>query len=262
MKAKHFLTIIIAVITLFALCMISCGAENEQPTFDKKTFVEIYDCFWYGTRYIYDVNSHQHYGDMFDFDTDSNGIPYADGKKFTYICYENTDISGYYDYALDRFMKCMTPELAKRMAEDYHVPGGPDVELIRRGSDGTWYKLFLVQPRLHVFSIDGISVNGNEAQVKCNVDVGVIDLERMDTRPYPYDKSIRMDATVELVYTEDGWRISGGDVFDYILNYAATSPETGDSDGMRAAALAATASVAAVIPAVILTVSRRRRRVS
>ena len=259
MKAKHFLTIIIAVITLFALCMISCGAENEQPTFDKKTFVEIYDCFWYGTRYIYDVNSHQHYGDMFDFDTDSNGIPYADGKKFTYRCYENTDISGYYEYALDRFMKCMTPELAKRMAEDYHVPGGPDVELIRRGSDGTWYKLFLVQPRLHVFSIDGISVNGNEAQVKCNVNVGVIDLERMDTRPYPYDKSIRMDATVELVYTEDGWRISGGDVFDYILNYAATSPETGDSDGTRAAILAATAAVAAVVPAVIFTVSRRRK---
>ena len=81
MKAKHFLTIIIAVITLFALCMISCGAENEQPTFDKKTFVEIYDCFWYGTRYIYDVNSHQHYGDMFDFDTDSNGIPYADERN-------------------------------------------------------------------------------------------------------------------------------------------------------------------------------------
>ena len=41
MKAKHFLTIIIAVITLFALCMISCGAENEQPTLDKKTFREI-----------------------------------------------------------------------------------------------------------------------------------------------------------------------------------------------------------------------------
>ena len=262
MKAKHFLTIIIAVITLFALCMIPCGAENEQPTLDKKTFREIYRSFWGASISLYDVNGHQHYGDMVEFDTDSNGIPYADGKKFTYICFENTDISGNYDYALDIFMKCMTPELAKRMAEDYHVPGGPDVELIRRGSDGTWYKLFLIQPRLHVFSIDSISVNGNEAQVKCNVNVGVIDLERMDTRPYPYDKSIRMDATVELVYTEDGWRISGGDVFDYILNYAATSPETGDSDGTRAEILAATAAAAAVIPAVILTVSRRRRRVS
>ena len=103
-------------------------------------------------------------------------------------------------------------------------------------------------------------MNGNEAQVKCNVSVGVIDLERMDTRPYPYDKEIRMDATIDLVYTEDGWRISGGDVFDYILNYAATSPETGDSDGTRAATLAATAAVAAVLPAVILTVSRRRKR--
>ena len=117
MKAKHFLTIIIAVITLFALCMIPCGAENEQPTLDKKTFREIYRSFWGASISLYDVNGHQHYGDMVEFDTDSNGIPYADGKKFTYICFENTDISGNYDYALDIFMKCMTPELAKRMAE-------------------------------------------------------------------------------------------------------------------------------------------------
>lgn len=258
MKAKHFLTIIIAVITLFALCMISCGAENEQPTFDKKTFVEIYDCFWYGTRYIYDVNSHQHYGDMFDFDTDSNGIPYADGKKFTYICYENTDISGYYDYALDRFMKCMTPELAKRMAEDYHVPGGPDVELIRRGSDGKWYRLSLLTicPCFER-DITEIVVDGTNARVKFIGEFTALDLMADNAAHSQY---ITDEWTVELVYTEDGWKMSGGNVFDFTRDYAATSPYTSDENGTCAAALAATAAVAAVLPAVILTVSRRRRR--
>ena len=252
--------VLIAVISMVSLSCLSAGASGSSvPELSEDVFESLMWKVCHSTTGLYDLNTLQTVYPTVLFGYDSNGVAYAGGKCYYYIDYGNKDLSGRRAEAFEGLKECVTLELAEKMTEDFHVPGGPDVELIRRGSDGTWYKLFLVQPRLHVFSIDGISVNGNEAQVKCNVNVGVIDLERMDTRPYPYDKSIRMDATVELVYTEDGWRISGGDVFDYILNYAATSPETGDSDGTRAATLAATAAVAAVVPAVIFTVSRRRK---
>ena len=235
--------------------------EPLSPTeLSEDVFKSLMQKVSYSTGLLYNLNTLQTVYPTVLFGYDSNGVAYAGGKCYYYIDYGNKNLGGYRAMTFDGLRDCMTRKLAEKMTEDFHVPGGTDVELIRRGSDGRWYKLFLIQPRFFVFSIDGISVNGNEAQVKCNVSVGVIDLERMDTRPYPYDKEIRMDATIDLVYTEDGWRISGGDVFDYILNYAATSPETGDSDGTRAATLAATAAVAAVLPAVILTVSRRRRR--
>ena len=252
--------VLIAVISIVSLFCFSAGAsESSVPELSEDVFKGLMRKVSYSTDLLYNLNTLQTVYPTVLFGYDSNGVAYADGKCYYYIDYGNMDLSEWRAEAFEELKECVTRSLAEKMTEDFHVPGGPDVELIRRGSDGTWYKLFLVQPRLHVFSIDGISVNGNEAQVKCNVNVGVIDLERMDTRPYPYDKSIRMDATVDLVYTEDGWRISGGDVFDYILNYAATSPETGDSKGTRAAILAATAAVAAVLPAVILTVSRRRK---
>ena len=252
--------VLIAVISIVSLFCFSAGASGSSvPELSEETFKALRYKLFDSTCSLFDLNTSQTVYPTVLFGYDSNGVAYAGGKCYYYIDYGDKDLSRLRADTFEKLKECLTIELAEKMTEDFHVPGGPDVELIRRGSDGRWYKLFLIQPRLHVFSIDSISVNGNEAQVKCNVNVGVIDLERMDTRPYPYDKSIRMDCTVELVYTEDGWRISGGDVFDYILNYAATSPETGDSKGTRAAILAATAAVAAVVPAVILTVSRRRK---
>ena len=252
--------VLIAVISMVSMFCFSAGASGSSvPELSEEVFKGLMRKVSYSTDLLYNLNTLQTVYPTVLFGYDSNGVAYADGKCYYYIDYGNKDLSEWRAEAFEELKECVTRSLAEKMKEDFHVPGGTDVELIRRGSDGTWYKIFIIQPRLHVFSIDGISVNGNEAQVKCNVNVGVIDLERMDTRPYPYDKSIRMDATVDLVYTEDGWRISGGDVFDYILNYAATSPETGDSKGTRAAILAATAAVAAVLPAVILTVSRRRK---
>ena len=90
--------------------------------------------------------------------------------------------------------------------------------------------------------------------------VDVIDLEDVGRNDYPYDKGLRFDFTVDLVYTDDGWRMSGGDVFDYIRDYAYTSPETGDDNGVRAAWLGTAAVLAAAIPAVMLTVSRRKKK--
>ncbi len=251
-----------AVISILSLLCFSVGASGSiAPTAElsEEMFKALMDKVFYATGGLYNLNTLQNTYPNVLFGYDSNGVAYAGGKCYYYIDYGDKDLSRLRADAFEELKECLTLELAEKMTEDFHVPGGPDVELIRRGSDGRWYKIFLIQPRFFVFSIDGIYVNGNEAQVKCNVNLYVIDLERMDMRPYPYDKRIRIDATVELVYTEDGWRISGGDVFDYFLNYAATSPETGDADGTRAAALAVTAAVAAVLPAVILTASRRRK---
>ena len=110
--------------------------------------------------------------------------------------------------------------------------------------------------------VDSIRVDGKNAEVKCNANVGVIDLERRADIiiKYPNDKEIKMDCTVDLVYTDDGWRISGGDIFGYVRNYSATSPETGDEKGERSVMFAAGAVVAAAVPAAILTLTRKRRK--
>ena len=267
MKCKIRFTISTALIVIFSVLLtLSCGATasaSETPeTLDEKTFKELWDQFFFASFDLYDINSGQIIYPTVLFGYDSNGVPYAGGKCYYYINYGDRDLSGCYASALENFKKCLTPELAERMVENFHVPGGPDVELIRRGSDGNWYRLFLIRPFGFVYDIYSIEPDGINARVTFNSSVILIDLSRHDLNEYPFSKYVRMDFTVDLVYTEDGWRISGGDAFDFIRDYAATSPETGDSDGTRAEILAATAAVAAVIPAVILTVSRRRRRVS
>ncbi len=259
---KKIIVLIAVILILSLLCFSVCASGSTAPTAElsEETFKALMDKVSHSVGWLYNLNTLQEGYDSVLFGYDSNGVAYAGGKCYYYLDYGDKDLSRLRTDAFEKLKECLTLELAEKMTEDFHVLGGPDVELIRRGSDGRWYKIFLIDPRFFVYSIDGIYVNGNEAQVKCNVSIGVIDLERVDTRPYPYDKNIKMDATVELVYTEDGWRISGGDVFDYFLNYAATSPETGDADGARASALAVTSAVAAVIPAAIFASFRRRKK--
>ncbi len=248
-------------IVLYAVPIAFSEVDHEIETIDEETFESLWMKFFMAAFDLYDLNTGRDTYPSVVFGYDSNGVPYADGKCYYYINYGDRDLSGCYASALEKFKECLTPELAERMVENFHVPGGPDVELIRRGSDGNWYRLFLVRPGgAHASSVHSIRIDGNNARVESQIEVDVIDLEESGRTVYPYDKHIIEDWTVDLVYTEDGWRISGGDVFDFILNYAATSPETGDSDGTRAAILAVTAAVAAVLHAVILTVSRRRRR--
>lgn len=266
----RLLSILLVFVLLAAGTVLSVGAADAETKVDeltetvfKELMLKVFNSPSAFT--LFHLNTSQVPYPVKLFRCDSHGVAYANGKSYYYIDYSRSstiDISKVRAEAAEELRSCLTPELADRLTEDYHVEGGPDVELTRQESDGKWYKLFLIQPILFVSRVDSIRVDGKNAEVKCNANVGVIDLERRADIiiKYPNDKEIKMDCTVDLVYTDDGWRISGGDIFDYVRNYAATSPETGDEKGERAVMFAAGAVVAAAVPAAILTLTRKRRK--
>ena len=260
-KSIFTLSLIVILTMLFALLPV---AESDIEPLDEKTFKNLYDQFWRASVPLYDVSGSQNIVGIVGFKCDSKGVPYANGKTFYYFEYNNTEHYEKYfgedirNFVLEDYKKCLTPELAARMVEDIHVPGGPDVELVRRGANGNWYRLRLVCPDvlLRGESID-IKSDGKTASVKFKSTVAVIKASApYEGSPDYFDGTY----TADLVYTDDGWRISGGDIFDYIRNYAATSPETGDEKGERAVMFAAGAVVAVAVPAAILTLTRKRRK--
>ena len=264
----RLLSILLVFVLLAAGTVLSVGAADAETKVDELTetaFKNLTHQFSMSEGILFNLNTLQTPYPVKLFRCDSHGVAYANGKSYYYIDYSKNsriDISKARAETAEGLRSCLTPELADRLTEDYHVEGGPDVELTRQESDGKWYKLFLIQPILFVNRVDSIRVDGKNAEVKCNANVGVIDLERRADIiiKYPNDKEIKMDCTVDLVYTDDGWRISGGDIFDYIRNYAATSPDTGDEKGERAVMFAAGAVVAAAVPAAIVTLARKRRK--
>ena len=259
-KSIFTLSLIVILTMLFALLPV---AESDIEPLDEKTFKDLYDQFWRASVPLYDVSGNQKMIGIVGFKCDSKGVPYANGKTFYYFEYNTEHYEKYFggdirNFTLEDYKKCLTPELAARMVEDIHVPGGPDVELVRRGANGNWYGLRLVCPDvlLRGESID-IKSDGKTASVKFKSTVVAI----KESAPYegPAD-FFDGTYTADLVYTDDGWRISGGDIFDYIRNYAATSPDTGDEKGERAVMFAAGAVVAAAVPAAIVTLARKRRK--
>lgn len=260
---KKLIALIVIICVLVSCFCILAGADetaNEPEILDEKTFKDLWYQFFSASCDLYDLNDSQYTYPTVILGYDSNGVPYANGKCYYYINYGDRDLSGCYSSALENFKKCLTPELAERMVENFHVPGGPDVELIRRGSDGNWYRLCLIRPFPSVNNFIIVESNEKKACVRLTTKLEVLDQNYRDRGfDAPVEIYNDIDCTVELVYTSDGWRVSGGDIFDYIRDYAATSPYTSDKNGTRAAILAATAAVAAVVPAVIFTVSRRRK---
>ena len=263
---KKLLVLLIMLLSASILSNI-CSAIETPPSIDEKILKDLWSDFSSDSYSLYDVNTGQNYHPLVIFDSDSNGVPYADGKSFYYINYGkgfgDEYFIGAYQKTYELFKKCMTPELAERMTKNFQVPGGPDVEFIRRDSDGNWYRLFLIRPFGFIHEVKSIESDGAKAQAKFRTDIIIIDLNYRD-RGFnePMALHVTTDCTVDLVYTADGWRMSGGDIFDYICDYAASSPspETGDDNGVRAAWLGAAAVLAAAIPAVMLTVSRRKKK--
>ena len=262
---KKLLVLLIMLLSVSILSNI-CSALETPPSIDEKILDDLWSDFFSDSEYLYDVDSGQYYHPLVIFDSDSNGVPYAEGKSFYYINYGkeyDEYFADAYQKTYELFKKCMTPELAERMTKNFQIPGGPDVEFIRRDSDGNWYRLFLIRPFGFIHEVKSIESDGAKAQAKFRTDIIIIDLNYRD-RGFnePMALHVTTDCTVDLVYTADGWRMSGGDIFDYICDYAASSPspETRDENGVRAAWLGAAATLSAAIPAVTLTVSRRKKK--
>lgn len=151
----------------------------------------------------------------------------------------------------------MTADLADRMAEDFHVSGGPDVEIVRQGADGTWYKLALIFPYLlNKDSIKSISVTQNHAEVQIAKRSTFI----FESGYEPQEYNDYQIYTIELECIDGEWKFSGGSVFDYLRNYAETSPYTGDESDTTLGAFAAGAIIAALIPAALSIPYRRKKR--
>ena len=260
---KKNITFIFVVLSLLLLFVVQTSAATDVPELDSKSF----ETLWRGVRgyynTMYDTASLQISPQVTVFLTDSNGVPYADGKAYIYGIYEKQyTASEIMEQTKLRFSKVMTDDLVNSIVEDFHVTGGPDIEQVRVDDDGNLYKLHLVSFGL-LQTVHSITINGNRAQVICDMD---FDYTKTEHRSNAYQGEMSLkNTTVDLIYTDDGWRISGGEVFDYVRNFAniypgaeyETAPNTGDESNTAVIPLAMGAIVSALIPT---TVFIRRRK--
>lgn len=168
--------------------------------------------------------------------------------------------------------KMMTYELCNEMTSPFVLSDGTKLELMIKGQDGTNYRL--VSVTCHINSskeFKMISVSDDSAIMEYTVQIEGYNGGEFDGEYFLVDDSDETryrseSVTIKFVKTQEGWRVSGGDVFDFMRSYPALnpfnvqSPETGDENGVRAAWLGAGAVLAAAIPAVMLTVSRRKKK--
>lgn len=246
--------IVISILAYLLLSIISISAASSVSKLEADTIVEL----WYdflNCSIFYDVNQHQYVYPQVSFASDSKGQLYAGGKQYTYMILGDKDLGDIYDKTLDAYKKVMTADLADRMAEDFHVSGGPDVEIVRQGADGTWYKLALILPSLlNKDSIKSISVTQNQAKVQ----IAQRSMFIFESGYEPQEYNDYQIYTIELECIDGEWKFSGGSVFDYLRNYAETSPYTGDESDTAVITLAMGAVVSALIPTTVFI--RRRKR--
>ena len=83
---KKLLLLLIMLLSASILSNI-CSAIETPPSIDEKILDDLWSDFFYDSYHLYDVNTGQNYHPLVIFDSDSNGVPYADGKSFYYINY-------------------------------------------------------------------------------------------------------------------------------------------------------------------------------
>ncbi len=260
-EKKYNIYICCVILVAFVCCSNICG--YERPELDSKEF----ETLWRGVHgyynTMYDTASLQLSPQVTVFLTDSNGVPYIDGKAYVYGIFEKQyTASEIMEQTKLRFSKVMTDDLVNSIVEDFHVTGGPDIEQVRVDADGNLYKLYLITFG-SLKTIKNITVNGNKAHVTCDINLLYTFAERSKWA-CEADKVLE-NTRIDLVYTDDGWRISGGEVFDYVRNFAniypgaeyETAPSTGDESDTAVITLAMGAVVSALIP---MTVFIRRRK--
>lgn len=258
---KIFIVTLLTVLLL--LSVFPTAAAAEIPELDSKSF----ETLWRGLRgyynTMYDTASLQISPQVTVFLTDSKGVPYADGKAYIYGIYEKQyTASEIMEQSKIRFSQVMTEDLVNSIVEDLHVSGGPDIEQVRVDDEGNLYKLHLVSLGL-LDAVHSITIDGNRAQVICDMDFDYTKKEYCGNAQQGF-VSLK-NTTVDLIYTNDGWRISGGEVFDYVRNFANvypgaeydTAPSTGDESDTAVIPLAVGAIISALIPT---TVFIRRRK--
>ncbi len=262
---KIFLVTLLIILLMLSILPVTATANDTA--LDANIIRNLFQDSFYPPdptlSFLYDTDQYQAPFPHVSFDCDSKGQSYAYEKKYVYMDWsgKNVDFSDIHDRWLTLFKKYMTPELATRMVENFHVSGGPDVEFVRQDADGNWYKLFLISPVCPVMTeIINISVNGNHATAIIDSKEYFYVIDDYDGNyariTYPI---ISEQLTVELDYTTDGWKLSGGTWFDYLRNYAETSPYTGDESDDAVITLAAGATVSALIPTAVF-IRRRKRR--
>ena len=122
--------VLIAVISIVSLFCFSAGASGSSvPELSEDVFESLMWKVCHSTTGLYDLNTLQTVYPTVLFGYDSNGVAYAGGKCYYYIDYGNKDLSGRRAEAFEGLKECVTLELAEKMTEDFHVPGGPDVEV-------------------------------------------------------------------------------------------------------------------------------------
>ena len=83
---KKLLVLLIMLLSASILSNI-CSAIETPPSIDEKILKDLWSDFSSDSYSLYDVNTGQNYYPLVIFDSDSNGVPYAEGKSFYYINY-------------------------------------------------------------------------------------------------------------------------------------------------------------------------------
>lgn len=261
---KSIITVII-MLSLLMILIIHVSASTEIPNIDHKTLEALWRNMYGYYNTMYDVGDIQASPQVKAFFTDSNGVPYADGKAYVYGIFEKQyTASEIMEQTKIKFSKVMTDDLVNSIVEDFHVTGGPDIEQVRVDADGNLYKLHLVSFGT-LKTIKTIDVSDGQAHVICDIEITYTFSARGAYTGN--DTELLSNTAIDLIYTDDGWRISGGEVFDYVRNFAnvypgaeyETAPSTGDESDGAVVTLAVGATVSALIPTVVF-IRRRKRR--
>lgn len=259
---KRIITVIVLLLLLMTL-IVHVSAVTDVPELDSKTFETMWrnTCGYYNT--MYDVGDIQVSPQVTVFFTDSKGVPYAGGKAYVYGMFEKQYTTGeIMEQTKIKYSKVLTEDLVNSIVGDFHVSDGPDIEQVRLDADGNLYKLHLISFG-SLKNIKSIDVSNDQAHVTCDIEISYTFSAKGAYTGN--DTDLLSNTVIDLIYTDDGWRISGGEVFDYVRNFAnvypgaeyETAPSTGDESDTAVIPLAVGAIISALIPT---TVFIRRRK--
>ncbi len=217
--------------------------EDAVALFEKA--IECVDILQFGEPY-YSDNEETEY---FDYSVYKRG---RDFDGYTYFMVNKNHTYGTLDKTMAWAECIFTQDLASEYVKNniYHQYIGYKGENFLYDDEGNLWKLIYT-------GLVGLITNYNVLSFRSDGNRAVLTVE--SRRPLKYPEELVAN-TVNFVKTDAGWRVAESGYFNYYLDIAPPdgSPETGDETASRAAVFTAGAVLAAVVPAMMLTVKRRR----
>ncbi len=251
MKRVALVLTLVSVISMtMGVCSVG-SSETEIFTRDDavalfEKAIECVDILQFGEPY-YSDNEETEY---FDYSVYKRG---RDFDGYTYFMVNKNHTYGTLDKTMAWAECIFTQDLASEYVKNniYHQHIGYKGENFLYDDEGNLWKLIYT-------GLVGLITNYNVLSFRSDGNRAVLTVE--SRRPLKYPEELVAN-TVNFVKTDAGWRVAESGYFNYYLDIAPPdgSPETGDVTAARAAVFNAGALLAAVVPALMLTVKHRRK---